>query len=154
MLNVKKNHLLADNPDFEARRRLINEADNMRRLSESQHPNFPVLLGFDTINMPFHIITAFEKWGNLQEFLQLCRDMEPYVKPVDLLKMLIGICRALLHIEELGMVHRCVNAENILVGDNFACKLSGLHSLRPLLTFEQSDQGIALKHILIWESKI
>ncbi|XP_068725930.1 uncharacterized protein [Montipora capricornis] len=139
VLNVKKNHLLADNPDFEARRRLINEADNMRRLSESQHPNFPVLLGFDTINMPFHIITAFEKWGNLRQFLQLRRDMAPYVQPVDLLKMLTGICRALSHIEALGLVHRCVNAENILVGDNFECKLSGLHSLRPL-TFEQSDQ--------------
>ncbi|XP_068725933.1 uncharacterized protein [Montipora capricornis] len=140
VLNVKKNHLLADNPDFEARRRLIYEADNMRRLSESQHPNFPVLLGFDTINMPFHIITAFEKWGNLQHFLQLRRDKEPYVQPVDLLKMLIGICRALSHIEALGLVHRCVNAENILVGDNFECKLSGLHSLRPL-TFEERDQA-------------
>ena len=148
MLNVKKNHLLANNPDFEARRRLINEADIMRRLSESQHPNFPVLLGFDTINLPFHIITAFEKWGNLRQFLQLRRDMEPYVQPVDLLKMLNGICRALSHIEALELVHRCVNAENILVGDTFECKLSGLHSLRPL-TFEQSDQGNALKHMFI-----
>ncbi|XP_068676830.1 uncharacterized protein [Montipora foliosa] len=140
VLNVKKNHLLADNPDFEARRRLIYEADNMRQLSGSQHPNFPVLLGFDTTNMPFHIITAFEKWGKLQHFLHLRRDKEPYVQPVDLLKMLIGICRALSHIEALELVHRCVNAENILVGDNFVCKLSGLHSLRPL-TFEQRDQA-------------
>ncbi|XP_068675843.1 uncharacterized protein [Montipora foliosa] len=139
VLNVKKNHLLALNPDFEARRRLNNEADNMRRLSESQHPNFPVLLGFDTINLPFHIITAFEKWGNLRQFLQQRRDKEPYVQPVDLLKMIMGICRALSHIEALGLVHRCVKAENILVGDNFECKLSGLHSLRPL-TFEKSDQ--------------
>ncbi|XP_068726267.1 uncharacterized protein [Montipora capricornis] len=141
VLNVKKNHLLADNPDFKARRRLINEADNMRRLSESQHPNFPVLLGFDTINLPFHIITAFEKWGNLRQFLQLCRYKEQYVQQLDLRKMLIGICRALSRIEALELVHRCVKAENILVGDNFECKLSGLHSLRPLRIFEQSDQG-------------
>ncbi|XP_068675220.1 uncharacterized protein [Montipora foliosa] len=139
VLNVKKNHLLANNPDFEARKRLINEAHNMRRLSESQHPNFPVLLGFDTINLPFHIITAFEKWGNLRQFLRVRRDMETNVQPVDLLKLLNGICRALSHIEALGLVHRCVNAENVLVGDNFECKLSGLHSLRPL-TFEQGDQ--------------
>ena len=148
MLNVKKNHLLANNPDFEARKRLINEAHNMRRLSESQHPNFPVLLGFDTINLPFHIITAFERWGNLRQFLRVRRDMETNVQPVDLLKLLNGICRALSHIEALGLVHRCVNAENILVGDNFECKLSGLHSLRPL-TFEQGDQGTALKYMLI-----
>ena len=146
MLNVMKNHLLGQDPEFEARRRLINEAHNLRRLSVSSHSNFPVLLGFDTKSMPYHIITAFECWGNLQKFVQLQRDMESRAQPVDLLKMLVGVVCALLHLEKLGLVHRCVNAENILVGDNFVCKLSGLHFLR-LLSLEPTKQGILLTKI-------
>ena len=146
ILNVMKNHLLAEDPMFEARRRLINEAHNLRRLSASRHQNFPVLLGFDTKSMPYHIITVFECWGNLRKFLQRRRDVGSRDQAVDLLRRLDGVVSALLHLEKLGLVHRCVNAENILVGDNFVCKLSGLHSLRRL-TLETTEQGILFTEI-------
>ena len=146
MLNVLKTHLLAEDPKFEARTRLINEAHNLRRLSASRHPNFPVLLGFDTKSMPYHIITGFECWGNLRKFLQRRRDVESRYQAVHLLRMLDGVVCALLHLEKLGLVHRCVNADNILVGDNFVCKLSGLHSLRRL-TLETTEQGILFTKI-------
>ena len=48
MLNVMKNHLLGEDPKFEARTRMMYEAHNLRLLSASSHPNFPVLLGLDT----------------------------------------------------------------------------------------------------------
>ena len=146
MLNVMKNHLLGEDPKFEARTRMMYEAHNLRRLGASSHPNFPVLLGFDTKSMPYHIITAFECWGNLRKFLQRRQDVESRDQALHLLKMLDGVVCALLHLEKLGLVHRCVNAENILVGDNFVCKLSGLHSLRRL-TVETMEQGILLTEI-------
>ena len=146
ILNVMKNHLLAKDPDFEARTRMINEAHNLRLLSASRHPNFPVLLGFDTKSMPYHIITAFECWGNLRTFLQRRQDVESREQTVHLLRMLDDVACALSHLKELGLVHRCVNAENILVGDNFKCKLSGLHSLRRL-TVETAEQGILMTKI-------
>ena len=62
------------------------------------------------------------------------------MKPTQLLKMLIGISDALLYLEKLGLVHRAIMAENILVGDNFVCKLSGLHALKQL-TVDISNGG-------------
>ena len=146
ILKVMKDHLLAEDPNFEARTRLINEAYNLRLLSASRHPNFPVLLGFDSKSMPYHIITAFECWGNLRKFLQRRQDVESRDQAVHHLRMLDGVVCALSHLEKLGLVHRCVNAENILVGDNFVCKLSGLHSLRRL-TLESTEQGILFTKI-------
>ena len=140
MLKVMKNHLLGEDPKFEARTRMMYEAHNLRRLGAFSHPNFPVLLGFDTKSMPYHIITAFECWGNLRKFLQLRQNVESRDQAVQLLRILDGVVYALLHLEGMRLVHRCVNAENILVGDNFVCKLSGLHSLRRL-TVETMEQG-------------
>ena len=67
--------------------------------------------------------------------------MESRDQAVHLLRMLDGVVCALLYLEKLGLVHRCVKAENILVGDTFVCKLSGLHSLRRL-TLQTIEQGI------------
>lgn len=46
--------------------------------------------------------------------------------------MLLNIIEALLFLENHGLVHRAVMAENILVGDDYRCKLSGMHALRKL----------------------
>ena len=135
---MKKQHLLEDNPAFQARERLIREVYNMRQLNASRHPNFPVLLSYDTKSFPYHIITEFERWGNLLQFVRVSRERD--LTPNQLLKMLMGISDALLYLEELGLVHRAVMAENVLVGDNFVCKLSGLHSLKQLTT-GPSDLG-------------
>ena len=105
----------------------------MRRLNASQHPNFfPVLLSYDTKRFPYHLITEFEKWGDLLQLVRTWRENESPAGPPTLYKMLIDISNALLYLEELGLVHRAVMAENVLVGDNYVCKLSGLHSLQPL----------------------
>ena len=138
IIYVKKDHLLKD-PKFQARERLTQEVYNMRRLSASQHPNFPILLGYDTKIVPYHLITAFERWGDLLQFVRVSRGRGPHLQPTDLLRMLIDICDALLNLELLGLVHRAVMAENVLVGENFVCKLSGLHSLRQLGTPEQGN---------------
>lgn len=55
--------------------------------------------------------------------------------------MLIDISEALLHLENLGLVHRAIMAENVLVGEKFTCKLSGLHSMQQLPVNDSSSEG-------------
>lgn len=138
VLFVKKQHLLEDNPFTNARERLIREADFLRMLNKSRHPNIPVLLGYDTTSLPYHIITAFEKFGNLLQFVRRSRENSPRLQPVQLLRMLINIADALLYLEQLGLVHRAVMAANVLVGDNYVCKLSGMQSVQHLTSQSKS----------------
>ena len=132
VLYVKKEQLLENDLEFPDRQRLIQEAYNMKRLNASQHPNFPVILAYDTRSLPYHLITEFERWGDLLRFVRFSRERGVRVEPIQLLQMLVDISHALLFLEGLGLVHRAVMAENVLVGDNFVCKLSGLHSLQQL----------------------
>nr|XP_058966526.1 tyrosine-protein kinase JAK2-like isoform X2 [Pocillopora verrucosa] len=46
--------------------------------------------------------------------------------------MILDITDALLFLEEKGLVHRAVMAANVLVGDGYICKLSGMQHLRKL----------------------
>ena len=62
------------------------------------------------------------------------------MKPTQLLQMLIGISDALLYLEKLSLVHRAIMAKNVLVGDNFVCKLNGLHAIKQL-TKDSSNGG-------------
>ena len=59
----------------------------------------------------------------------MSREREPHLKPTQLLKILGDVSGALLHLEEFGLVHRAVMAENVLVGENYVCKLTGLHTM-------------------------
>ena len=142
VLFVKKQHLLEDNPFTNARERLIREADCLRMLNESRHPNITVLLGYDTKSLPYHIITAFEKFGNLLQFVRRSRENSPRLTPVQLLMMLINVAEALLYLEKLGLVHRAVMAANVLVGDNYVCKLSGMQSVQQLTSQSKSPQCV------------
>ena len=139
VLSVKKQHLQEDNPNSHARARLIREADCLRLLNESRHPNIPVLLGYDTKSLPYHIITAFEKFGNLLQLVRRSRENSPGLQPVQLLRMLVDIADALLYLEKLGLVHRAVMAANVLVGDSYVCKLSGMESLQQLTNQSKSQ---------------
>lgn len=142
VLFVNKRHLLEENPTFYARESLIREADYLRQLNESRHPNIPVLLGYDTKSLPYHLITAFEKWGDLLQFVRKSRESNPHLQPVELLKMLIDIIDALLYLERSGLVHRAVMAANVLVGDGYVCKLSGMQYLRQLTNQSKSQKSI------------
>ena len=118
---------------------LIREADCLRMLNESRHPNIRVLLGYDTKSLPYHIITAFEKFGNLLQFVRRSRENSPRLQPAgQLLRMLINIADALLYLEQLGLVHRAVMAANVLVGDSYVCKLSGMQSVQHLTSQSKS----------------
>lgn len=131
---TKQEFMACDSPDqSRTRDRLVSEAYNLRRLRCLNHPHISVLLGCNTKSLPYHIITEFERNGNLLHFVRASRedDAEPLPTFV-LLKMLLEIIEALLLLENQGLVHRAVMAENILVGDNCVCKLSGMHSLRQL----------------------
>ena len=99
----------------------------MRQLNASRHPNFPVLLAYDTKRLPYHIITAFEERRDLLAFVRSFREGDPPIKHYQLLEMLKDVSDAILYLEELGLVHRAVMAKNVLVGSQ-NCKLTGLHS--------------------------
>lgn len=68
------------------------------------------------------------------QFVRKSRITKPRLQPIHLFKLLIGVTDALLHLEKLGLVHRAVMAENVLVGhgDDYVAKLSGLHALKQL----------------------
>ena len=117
----------------------------MRKLNGTQHPNFPVLICHDTKNLPYHLITKFETRGDLLQVVRLSRENKPDLSPTKLLGMLMDISEALLHLQSLGLVHRVVMAENVLVGKTFTCKLSGLHSLQKL-PVDSSSEGNAFHY--------
>ena len=154
VLFVKKEHVLEDSPSTNARERLIREANCLRMLNQSRHPNITVLLGYDTKSLPYHIITAFEKWGDLLQFLWRTRENIPCLQPVQLLRMLVDIADALLYLEKLSLVHRAVMAANVLVGDNYVCKLSGMQSLQQLTNQSKSPQRVikVIVHLTIVKS--
>lgn len=124
----------------ETRNRLVREAYNLSRLSVQKHPHIAGLLAYNTKSFPYHIITEFERYGNLLQFVQASREGNELLPTPLLLKMLLDIIEALLLVQKEGLVHRAVRAENILVGDNYVCKLTGMHSLRQLQT-ESIDEG-------------
>jgi len=153
VLIAKKKHLLEDNPEFQARGKLYREAYSMSRLNRIHHPNFPVLLCHDTKSLPYHLITKLEIWGDLLQLLRKSREKNPNLSPTQLLNMLIDISEALLHLENLGLVHRAIMAENVLVGEKFTCKLSGLHSLQQLPVNDSSSEGNNNMHYISLCSK-
>ena len=153
VLIAKKKHFLEDNPEFQARGKLYREAYSMSRLNRVQHPNFPVLLCHDTKGLPYHLITKLEIWSDLLQLLRKSREKNPNLSPPQLLSMLIDISEALRHLENLGLVHRAIMAENVLVGEKFTCKLSGLHSLQQLPVNDSSSEGNNNMHYILLRSK-
>lgn len=135
ILAVKKQDMLEENPTVqsEAKKRFIAEAYNLRQLNSlNQHPNIPHLLAYNTTTLPFHIITQYEKYGDLLQFVRTSREVQALPSSV-IYKMFISITEGLLYLQQkLHLVHRAVMAENILVGDAYICKLTGLHSLGKL----------------------
>ena len=69
-----------------------------------------------------------------------------------LYKMIIGVTEALLYLhQQLNLVHRATMAENILVGDGYVAKLSGMHSLGVLQYGINKDGKIGqLSEFLFW----
>ena len=114
---------------LQAEQRLIQEAYFLRRLRQLNHPNFPVLLSYNTVSLPYYLVTEYESLGNLLQLLQKSHGKHSFLPDALLFQMLIDIAKALQYLTELGMVHRAVMAENVLVGDRYVCKLSGLQSL-------------------------
>ncbi|CAH3146938.1 unnamed protein product [Pocillopora meandrina] len=114
----------------QANRRFIREAHFLSRIQK--HPNFPILLSYNTETLPYHLITEYESQGNLLQLLQRTHDQQSRLEETLLLQMLINIADALQYLARLHLVHRSVMAKNVLVGDDNVCKLSGLHSLRPI----------------------
>lgn len=111
-------------------RRFIREAHFLSRIQK--RPSFPILLSYNTETLPYHLITEYEGKGNLLQLLQREHDQHSRLEETLILQMLINIADALQYLAKLHLVHRSVMAKNVLVGVDNVCKLSGLHSLRPI----------------------
>ena len=146
ILAVTKQDILEENPTLqsEAKKRLIAEAYNLCQLNSlnPRPPNIPVLLAYNTTTLPLHIITQYEKYGNLLQLVRTSREVQALPSSV-IYKMFIGIIKGLLYLhQKLHLVHRAVMAVNILVGDGYTSKLSGLHSLEMLQNRHHGDGKI------------
>ena len=142
ILGVTKQDVLEGGPteQSEGKKRLIAEASNLLQLNSlKRHSNIPVLLAYNTETLPYHIVTEYEKYGNLLKLVRASRESQSLPSPV-LYKMLIGITEGLLYLQGKHLVHRAVMAENVLVGDGHTCKLSGLHSLG-MLGYRPAREG-------------
>ena len=141
-LAVTKQDILEENPTVQskAKKRLIAEAYNLWRLNSiDHHPNIPVILAYNTTALPFQIITQYEKHGNLLQLVRTSREVQALPSSV-IYKIFIGIIDGLMYIQQkLLLVHRAVMAVNILVGDGYTSKLSGLHSLELLQNKPHGD---------------
>lgn len=141
-LAVTKQDILEENPTVQSKamKRLIAEAYNLWLLNSiNHHPNIPVILAYNTTASPFHIITQYEKHGNLLQLVRTSREVQALPSSV-IYKIFIGIIDGLLYIQQkLLLVHRAVMAVNILVGDGYTSKLSGLHSLELLQNRPHGD---------------
>lgn len=138
MLWVTKQHLKEEDPKSRSRARLIQEVYNLTRLNNSQH--FPNLLGYNTKDLPYHLVTDHETSGDLLHFLRESRKSIMHLPSVRLLKMIIDVINGLLYLQEKCLVHRAVMAENVLVGESYVCKLSGLYALKKL-SYGTSEKG-------------
>jgi len=138
MLWVTKQHLKEEDPKSRSRARLIQEAYNLTRLNNSQY--FPNLLGYNTKDLPYHLVTDHETSGDLLHFLRESRKSIMHLPSVRLLKMIIDVINGLLYLQEKCLVHRAVMAENVLVGESYVCKLSGLYALKKL-SYGTSEKG-------------
>ena len=54
--------------------------------------------------------------------------------------MIIDVINGLLYLQKKCLVHRAVMAENVLVGQTYVCKLSGLYALKKL-SYGTSEKG-------------
>ena len=151
ILAVTKQDIQEENPteQSKAKKRLIAEAYNLRQLNTlPQHPNIPRLFAYNTTTLPFHIITQYEKYGDLLQLVRTSREVQALSSSV-IYKMLISITEGLLYLQQkLYLVHRAVMAQNVLVGDGYTCKLSGLHSLGRLQHKRHRDGKINLTEII------
>lgn len=138
ILWVTKQHLLEEDPKFRSRTRRIKEAYNLRRLNGSRH--FPNLLCYNTKDLPYHLVTDHETSGDLLHFLRESRNSIMHLQSAKLLKMLIDVINGLLYLQEKCLVHRAVMAENVLVGESYVCKLSGLYALKKV-SYGTSQRG-------------
>ncbi len=106
---------------------LMSEVDKLSRLNGLSHPHKAVLLESKSLE--------FERNDNLLQFVQASREGNELLPTPLPLKIILDITEALLFLQD-----RAVMAENVLVGDNYVCKLTGMHSLRQLQK-ESTDEG-------------
>ena len=122
----------------------LKEAALMKKL---RHPKLIQLYAVCTKEEPIYIITELMKHGSLLEYL---RGDGRSLKLPQLIDMGAQVASGMAYLEEKNYIHRDLGARNVLVGENFICKVANFSLAR--LTYkgiynEHADKKFLIKWI-------
>ena len=131
-------------PDNYQPSEVIEQIEIMKKL---QNPNIIKLYGISTTENPIYILTDLMKPGSLLKFL---RDSKDSLENDMLLQISVEVARGMAYLHTHYIIHRDIRADNILIGENNVCKITGLNLIKKVdettHTFNgSSDEKIPIK---------
>ena len=99
---------------------ILQPANLMKKL---RHPKFVQLYGLCSKEEPVYIITEFMEHGNLLEYLH-CGGKSLKLTLNQLMDMASQVAEGMAYLEKKNVVHRDLQASNVLVGAGPICKLA------------------------------
>ena len=101
----------------------VAEAEVMKQLD---HPNLLKFYGICTLEEPIFMITESMKYGVLLDYLR--KGDGKSLKLPELIGMAAQVAGGMAYLEEHSYIHRDLTARNILVGDDYLCKIANFRS--------------------------
>ncbi|XP_001641821.3 uncharacterized protein LOC5521937 isoform X2 [Nematostella vectensis] len=119
-------HTLRDNSSNDVKEKFINHA---RILMTLNHENVVHLHGLCMKNSRLLVIQSYLPKGNLSSYLSRNASLL-LLHPSEMVNIARQVLTGMAYLEESGIVHGELVAENCLVGDNGRVKISGFHCAR------------------------
>jgi len=159
--------MLKDDYNEEEHRALRRELKVMKSLQP--HPNVIALMGCCTVREPVYIILEYAARGTLQTLLRSYRlpwtasppdKYSPYanVPPVrkltirDLLTFALHVASGMHYISSRDLLHRDLSARNILVDENYVCKIADFGLARDVQLSKQYETRTKHRLPIRWMS--
>ncbi|MGE3799798.1 MAG: serine/threonine protein kinase [Candidatus Kapaibacterium sp.] len=92
--------------------RILRFQDEIRAISELQHPNIVTLIDYDIESTPPYLVTEYCSGGTLSKLNLSTLDT------TQRLRLFLNICRGVGHAHEKGIIHRDLKPENIFLQDD------------------------------------
>ncbi|CAK8691636.1 unnamed protein product [Clavelina lepadiformis] len=96
----------------------------LESLNEIQHKNIAKIYGMVLTEKPFRIVTEYLCNGNLQDYFRSELGLESVYRHH--LYMAAQVASGMAYLEANSVIHGDLRGENILVGQNNLCKISGI----------------------------
>lgn len=163
-LNTDPQHLIGNNegvlavkqlqPEFERDLAAVNRFLRKSCLLLSlQHPNIVKVLGFVRSQSPIAVVMDHYENGDLKKFLRQCRPMlakrKVDISVTDLCDIAVRVASAAEFLESRHIVHRDIQAKNVLVGRTIAdIRLAHLGESRDIYKSEQYISVRCSSHVV------